>query len=1252
MKRFKYILAAFLLVCTALIASAQVKTVKGVVVSAVDGEPLIGAAVTIDGSTSHYAITDFDGRFEIKNVPANAKEVIVSNLGYKEARVRVAAQVTVTLEEDANVLDAAVATGMYTVDRRLNTGSTVKIDAAESNISGMVDISRSLEGRAAGVSVQNVSGTFGTAPKIRVRGATSIYGSSKPLWVVDGVIMEDVVDVSADDLSSGDANTLISSAIAGLNSDDIESFDILKDGSATSIYGARAMAGVIVVTTKKGKAGQSHITYNGEYTYRLKPNYSTFNIMNSQDQMEVYQELEQKGYLMYAGTANAMNSGVYGKMYQLISQYDATNGRFGLENTEAARNAYLRAAEYRNTDWFDVLFNHTIQHNHSVSVSGGSERATYYASLSLLNDEGWTKQSSVNRYTTNLNVSYKLFDNLTANLISNASYRKQRAPGTLSGETDVVSGEVKRDFDINPYSYALNTSRALDANEFYTRNYARFNILHELENNYLDLDVTDFRVQGELKWKPIPQLELSGLAAFKSTATSQEHYILDDSNQALAYREMSTASIRDSNPFLYTDPENPYAYPTTVLPVGGIFERTANSMTGWDVRATANYNNTFGDHILSLFGGTEVNSLDRHSTWFRGWGMQYDFGEIASYDYNVFKKGAEDNTQYYTLNNTHVRSAAFFANGTYSYKGKYTLNATARYEGTNSLGRSRTARWLPTWNVSGSWNVHEESFMKAVYPTVSHLSVKASYSLTGDRPAVTNSVAVIAATNPWRPFASVTESALYIDDLANEELTYEKKHELNIGFESGFFDNRINLALDWYKRNNFDLIGPVTTQGIGGFINKLGNVASMSSNGIEVSLSTVNVKTRDFSWSTNLIYSHNENKVTQLENNTIMMRMISGSGFTMQGYPVRSLFSLNFQGLNSEGLPTFINEEGNVTVGNINFQERDEEKLQANLVYSGSVDPTDVGSLGNIFTWKGFKFNVYVTYSFGNVIRLDPVFRSSYDDLDSMPLEFRNRWTVPGDEKITDIPVIADYWTNRVYASAGNYLSYGYNAYNYSTARVAKGDFIRLKELSLSYDLPKKWVEKINLSALGLKLQATNLFLLYADKKLNGQDPEFFNTGGVAVPLAKQFTLTLKLGLDGVNKKAKPASESTYAPSVKPEVVVKEVPASTLKGAHAETLYFNIGESELSSTESFKLGRICQLLIDNPKARLTVTGYADEGSGTPRWNNRLAQERANAVVKLLESQGIDASRMTISQEVMKGGEQAKLVRAAVCVVEQ
>ena len=742
------------------------------------------------------------------------------------------------------------------MDKRLFTGATQQLTADNVKLDGLPDISRGLEGRAAGVSVQNVSGTFGTAPKIRVRGATSIYGSSKPLWVVDGVIMEDAVEVSADQLSSGDAETLISSAIAGLNADDIESFQILKDGSATSIYGARAMAGVIVVTTKKGKAGVSRISYTGEFTTRLVPSYNDFNIMNSQDQMGVYKEMQQKGWLNFAETSRTAESGVYGKMYQLINTYDPTTGQYALLNTDEAKNAYLREAEMRNTDWFDTLFSPSLSQNHSVSLSSGTEKSSFYASLSAMHDPGWYKQSGVDRYTANLNMNHNILKNLSINLISSASYRKQKAPGTLGQDIDLVNGQVKREFDINPYSYALNTSRTLDPNTYYTSNYADFNILNELDNNYMELNIADLKFQGELKWKPITGLELSALGAVKYQSTSQEHNIKDQSNQASAYRAgLDDKTIMDRNPFLYKNPDNPYALPISILPEGGIYQRRDYKMLGYDFRATASWNHVFNDiHITNFFAGTEINSTDRSKNYYQGWGMQYSMGEIPYYVYEFFKKGIEDGNNYYSLSQTRSRSAAFFANATYSYKGRYTVNGTARYEGTNRMGKSRSARWLPTWNVSGAWNAPEEKFFSNLTSVLSHFTLKASYSLTADRgPAdVTNSQAIITSYSPYRPFTSIQESGLYIKELENSELTYEKKHELNIGADMGFLNNRINLAVDWYKRNNYDLIGIVNTQGAGGQILKYANIASMKSHGIEFTLSTKNIKTKDFNWNTDL----------------------------------------------------------------------------------------------------------------------------------------------------------------------------------------------------------------------------------------------------------------------------------------------------------------------------------------------------------------------------------------------------------------
>ena len=1103
MKRLSLILASLFLYVG--LALAQTK-VTGTVISQEDGEPIIGASVVVQGSKTGV-VTDMNGQFSL-SVP-EGKKIVISYIGMKTQTLNAQNGMRVALVSDGQSLDEVVVTGMQKMDKRMFTGATAKISAEKAKIDGVADISRSLEGRVAGVSVQNVSGTFGTAPKIRVRGATSIYGSSKPLWVVDGVIMEDVAEVDADDLSSGNAETLISSAIAGLNADDIESFQILKDGSATSIYGARAMAGVIVVTTKKGKAGSNKISYTGEFTMRLKPSYANYNIMNSQEQMSVYREMERAGYLNFSDVYRASDSGVYGKMYHLINTYDPKTGTFALANTEEAKNQYLREAEMRNTDWFDELFSNAISMNHAISLSSGTEKAQYYTSFSIMNDPGWYKQSKTNRYTANINALYNISKKVSLNLIGNSSYRKQNAPGTLGQSIDVVSGEVKRDFDINPYSYSMNTSRALDPNAYYVRNYAPFNILNELNNNYMDLDVVDLKVQAELKYKPITKVELSALASYKFAMSTISHEIQDNSNQAMAYRAMDDATMRDNNPWLYTDPDNANSLPVSVLPTGGFTRDTRNRMNSWDFRATANYNDVFNDvHVVNLFGGMEVNSVDRRKTWYQGVGMQYENGMLASYDYRFFKQAQEEGTDYFTITDTYVRSTAFFANATYSWNGRYTINGTIRYEGTNKLGKSRSARWLPTWNVSGAWNAHEEPWFESLRPTVSNLTLKASYSLTGDRgPAsISNSHVVIKSVNPWRPFANVNESALEISDLENSELTYEKKHELNLGAEIGFLDNRINIGFDWYRRNNYDLIGIINTMGIGGQITKYGNVASMRSHGEELSISTRNIVNKDFKWNTDFIFSHSKNTVTEMESNSRVIDMITNTGFTMEGYPVRSLFSMDFQGLNEDGIPTFINEDGEVTTSNIYFQDREHKD---HLVYEGPTDPTITGSLGNVFQYKGFKLNVFITYAFGNVVRLDPAFKKSYSDLASMPREFKNRWTVQGDEATTNIPVIADKRLNQLDRD----LSYAYNAYNYSTERVAKGDFIRMKEISLSYDFPATWLKPFSLTSASLKLQATNLFLIYADKKLNGQDPEFFNTGGVAAPMPKQFTLTVRLGI-------------------------------------------------------------------------------------------------------------------------------------------
>src|SRR5690606_38253456 len=285
-----------------------------------NGSGIPGVTVLIKG-TQQATSTDGEGRFAIRG--ASNVVLVFNMIGYKsvERPLNGATNVDVELVEDINMLRdvEVVSTGYQNLNRKLFTGSSTSLKAEDVKREGITDLSRTLEGRVAGVSVQNVSGTFGAAPNIRVRGATSISGDNKPLWVVDGIILEDVVNISNEQLSTGDASTLVGSSVAGLNPDDIESFNILKDAAATAQYGARAMNGVVIITTKKGRNtdGKPIVSYTGNFSGYMKPSYKNYDILNSADQMNVYLEMQNKGWLNHAETSRAQDGGVFTKMYKI-----------------------------------------------------------------------------------------------------------------------------------------------------------------------------------------------------------------------------------------------------------------------------------------------------------------------------------------------------------------------------------------------------------------------------------------------------------------------------------------------------------------------------------------------------------------------------------------------------------------------------------------------------------------------------------------------------------------------------------------------------------------------------------------------------------------------------------------------------------------------------------------------------------------------------------------------------------------------
>lgn len=1106
---FRYFLPCFLLI---LLVFASTSThgyawaidVRGTVTDT-NQEPLIGVTITEVG-TNKGTVTDVNGQFFLASVENNAM-LQVSMVGYKTKEVKAQAVLTVVLEEDAIGLQQVVVTGYQQIDKDKFTGSAVTLKVDDVKIDGLPDVSRMLEGRAAGVSIQNVSGTFGAAPKIRIRGATSLNGDNKPLWVVDGVVQEDIVNISNDQLSSGDPTTLLGSAVAGLNPNDIESFDILKDAAATALYGARAMNGVIVITTKKGKTGKPVITYSGNFSTMMKPMYRDYNIMNSAQQMSVLGEMERKGYLN-TKVLDAPDYGIYGKYYDLITQYDGNN--FGIENTPEAKRNYLLKYANANTNWFDLLFKNNLLQEHSLSISFGTDKSQSYFSASYLNDNGWTIADNVKRYTLNFRNSYNLSDKVTVGFSTLASARQQRAPGSVSRQSNPVEGKYERDFDINPFSYALNTSRTMRAYddagnlEFYRRNFAPFNILHELENNHININLVDIRLQGDLSYKITKHLKYDFLGALRYVESGQEHQISENSNMANAYRANQTSTIAERNKFLYRNPDDPDAEPVVVLPRGGFYNTNQNRMNFYNVRNNLTYNRNFAEkHAVNVLVGQEIKFTNRQNTNFTGYGYQYDQGGTPFVDYRILKQTIESNFQYYGMKREYERFAGFYGGAGYTFDERYNFNAYIRYDGSNRFGKSAIARWLPTWTLAASWNIDKEAFMKHL-PAVSFARLRLSYGLSGDTGPATNAAVLYQTLITRRPFADEKESATQLASLANLELTWEKLNSANIGLDLGLFSNRVSLTVDGYYRQSYDLIDRIRTSGIGGQTYKIANYADMESMGADVSLEGVAVRTTDFTWRPRVTVGYSRTRITSVDNIPTIFDLVRAEGANVTGWPVRSLFSIRYADVEKgTGIPQFTNEKGEIGK-DVYLQDNENVYLK----YEGPVDPPITGGFNNSFSYKNWTVNVFLTGQAGNKIRMNPLFPSLMSDMSAMPTEFYDRWVMAGDESVSPIPAIIDKYFEQVNAGM-----YPYNVYNYSTERVAKGDFIRLKSVSLAYQLKSSIAKSLGLTAASLQLSAINPWLIYADKKLKGQDPEFFNTGGVAMPIQKQFTMTVKLTL-------------------------------------------------------------------------------------------------------------------------------------------
>ena len=1108
----------------ALSAQAQADhTLSGIVRDA-DGVALQGAHLQVVG-TKFRALTDADGRFHLRLGKMGGKvTLLVSHLGMQTQRITLNGEQTrdIVLKPDNRSLDEVVVTGYQKVRNRIYTGAASAVKMQDIRLEGVADVSKMLEGRVAGLNLQTISGTFGAAPRINIRGGASILGNVQPLWVIDGAVYEDLVHLSLDQLASGDAVTLIGSAIAGLNPADIQDIQVLKDASATSVYGARALNGVIVVTTKQGQRETPlKVNYSTENSVRLRPNYGQYDLLNSQETMALYQEMEEKGYFDVNSSRYGRRSGIFGQWYDAVGTYDVARGGFLQPNTPEARVAFLQRGEMANTDWFRQLFTLAPTTQHSISLSGGGKNTATYVSVGFYHDGGWTLPEKVNRLTAHLKNTFYISPKLTATLTAQGSLRGQSAPGTLPQRKNHAQGVFERDFDINPFSYALGTSRTLSPYNpdgtlsFYRNNWAPFNILHEYAHNKMEIDVVDFKLQAEADYKLREDLAVKALVSARQAHTSTSHRVDAQSNLMAAMRANETPEVARENIYLVRDKDHPELLPQVGVPQGGLLNQNEAALHSWLARIAVDYEKSFGQHDVKAFAFAEARHALRTSTPFSGYGIQYDRGNQVYHTPLMFQKLADEGESYFSLREQIDRGVTFSLNGTYGFAGKYVVNGVLNYESANTSGQRNGTLWLPTWNIGAKWNVDREEFLRA-YPTISKLALRLSYGLTAKmNEAAVNASAVYRNALTPRQHLADRENQLDILHLENRDLTWEKMVEWNAGLELGLWDNRISATLDFYARNSYDLIDLVATSGVGGQYYKYANFGDMRTQGVELGLHTVNVKTSDFKWSTSLTFSAMHQEVTRLLNAPTAFDMVAGRGRgNIVGFPRGSLFSFNYDGLDINGLPTFhfgrypTNSGEYSHIAGADFSDTQYNKTY--LRYHGPIEPQITGGLSNTLSWKQWELSVFFTMQAGNKIRLNPTFDPSFADLNVFSTRYRDRWLNPGDELRTDVPVLP---SQALIEQVGREnIERAYNTYNYSQEMVADGSFVRLKNVALGYRLSESVAKKLSLSSATVRLNVTNPLLIYADPRLHGQDPEYYRSGGVALPTPRQVTLSLSLG--------------------------------------------------------------------------------------------------------------------------------------------
>jgi TonB-linked SusC/RagA family outer membrane protein len=1002
---------------------AQTKEVTGKVTDA-NGNALSGVSVKVKGSNVGTS-TGNDGTYSIV-MPKGLTSLVFSSIGFDDQEVDVKGNViNITLSQTSKTLNEVVITGYGTQVKRDVTSVIARVKGSEVQNMPVADLSQTLQGRAAGVFVEGQNGKIGEGIKIRVRGSSSLNGSNEPLYVVDGVPL---------------VGGVFGSASSDINFNDVESFDILKDASAAAIYGSRAANGVILITTKRGKAGKTKFTLNTQYGIQNPTNKRGF--LNAAEYIELFKEA-------------AINTAKY--HYNRAGNWRnyASEAAAIADMTTYVENRFTRYSGYSDwrtlqtdNNWEDAAFNDNAStSNIELSAQGGTDKNRFYFSAGINNQDGILIANKFRRMSLRFNMDNQLNNWLKMGLNMSLSKTDRKR---LSADN------------------AFNTPMQLVAMS----------------------PITPFRNQAGVLYNTPTTTYYNGLIDVEDAQNNARGY----RNQGNIYAESRIArglTLRNELGLDMVNQSDERFWGRRTdggAGIGGAAWAQWFRNTRWTTNNYLNYVTNINDkHKIDATAGMSFeNRYD-----------EYSFVEGENFADESIKTLAGASTitggsTTHDMNNL----VSYFARANYSFNSRYLISLNARIDGDSRFGSNYKYGTFPS--VSAGWIISDEDFMKNS-KWLSFLKLRASYGIVGN-----NSGVGFYSSLPQ--YGSVkygtTGAGLAITNFGNDDLRWEKVTTTDIGFEFGLFNNRVSGEFSWYNKKTTDMLLAVPTPSTSGTTSVLGNVGEMENKGIELSINSTNVVTRNFKWTTSFNAARNKNKMLKLDGQQkeILPSDARYANAVIIGQPIGIFYGAKYAGVDpANGDPLFYEQDGKTTTNVFG---------DAGKFIIGDPNPDWIAGISNTFAWKGLELNFLFQGVFGNQVQdgAGGFMSASADWFDNQTRDQLKRWQKPGD--VTNVPQAR---LNRF----GDF-----DSPSMSTRYIYDATYVRLKNLTLGYNLPQNVLSKAKLSNARIYVSGVNLLTF---TKYPGWDPEVntdYRAGNVnqgsdfyAAPQIKSIVVGLTVGL-------------------------------------------------------------------------------------------------------------------------------------------